>query len=231
LQSDRQKRQIFFEFSQPIASVRAAWSKQSGIGGACLTSRGILGSCQSFRTCYPFFKSPELVTKYPNLQAWDYWVLGNHDSCSYFTPDGRQAFGVCCVNVIETPQVVIEDSTSPPFTVASDEQKFELPNRQPALGIFSVWPPALPPLPTHPPNHAAPTHPPSHFILQNPIETTTRPSLTTTTTWGTRPPYQTKPTTTKRPFFVTTPPTISNDIFEDSSCGARNGNLVSFVWF
>lgn len=44
-------------------------------GSACLTSRGVLGVCSSFRACYPYFKIP-------NLDIWESWVLGNYDTCT-----------------------------------------------------------------------------------------------------------------------------------------------------
>lgn len=64
------------------------WSEKAGTG-ACLTSKGELGHCTSFKECYPYFKIPD-------LGALDGWVLGVYDTCSYIREDGRMAFGVCC---------------------------------------------------------------------------------------------------------------------------------------
>lgn len=83
------------------------------------------------------------------MNAWDYWILGNQDTCTYYTDDGRQAFGVCCTNPVETPQQ----------PEVADEQKVELPTavaqspfQGSQLGVFGIasWPP---PIPTHPPDH------------------------------------------------------------------------------
>lgn len=208
----RQKRQFYFNYPQVITPVIAAWSKSS-LGSACLTSKGILGYCQTFKKCYPFFKFPEPITKFPNLNAWDYWVLGNYDTCSYFTDDGRQAFGVCCTNAIE------DDSSA----TKPDEQKYETPKPPSQNGIFGAWPP---PIPTHPPDHTAATHPPNFGIQFVPagVETTTQLS---TTTWATRPPSQLQ-TTSKRPSFIPTTPenVFSDESYVGSSCGAKNGNPV-----
>lgn len=38
-----------------------------------------------FRKCYPYFKLPE-------LNNWETWVLGMYDTCSYYTPQGRQVY-------------------------------------------------------------------------------------------------------------------------------------------
>jgi len=183
-----------------------------------VTSRGVLGSCQSYRNCYPFFKIPD-------LNAWDYWVLGNYDTCTYYNDDGRQAYGVCCTNPI-TPSAP-PPQPPPEADIGGEQNKLDLPNRQPPLqvnNVFGQWPP---PIPTHPPDHTAATHPPSHFgsfdyvTTPRPLKTTTR---RTTTTWATRPPLQ---TTTKRPSYVTatTPISISNDVAFDGNCGAKNGFL------
>lgn len=145
----REKRQLFYTYVNPIATYRANWATR-GIGETCLTSTGILASCQTFKTCYPYFKAPEHLIRFPNLNAWDYWVLGNSDTCSYYADDGRQAFGVCCTNPVQ------EAPTAPPSVDYTDEQKFEAPHREPpfqSVGFFGgmAWPP---PIPTHPPDHA-----------------------------------------------------------------------------
>ena len=213
--------------------MRAAWA--GGEGYACVTSRGILGSCQSFRSCYPFFKVPSPVVRYPVLNAWDTWVLGNYDTCSYYINDGREAHGVCCTNPI---------SPSMPTEIEDTEQsnnKVDLPlQNNNNFANFGSWPP---PIPTHPPNHAAPTHPPSHFgVTQSPVTApTTTTTRKTTTTWATKPPlsdfrppinqpvFAPIPTTSKRPtIIIPTEPSIINEVSFDGggSCGAKNGFLV-----
>lgn len=59
-------------------------------------------------------------------------------------PDVFQTFGVCCTSPIIEPSGV-----TPPVVAA-----------RPAPSTMQ-WPP---PIPTHPPDHAAPTHPPGHGI-------------------------------------------------------------------
>lgn len=205
----------------PSSPVRASWA--GGEGYACITSRGILGSCQPFRSCYPFFKAPPPGARYPVLNVWDSWVLGNYDTCSYHTDDGREAHGVCCTNPI-TPSV-------PPQSDGTEQNKVDLP-----AGI-SNWPP---PLPTHPPNHTPATHP--TYFGQQPALTTPKPVMdvpSTSTTWATRPPFwaTTPPsfavpgqTTTKRPSYFTTTTTEAPDNFDiefnSGSCGAKNGFQV-----
>lgn len=109
-----------------------------------------MGACHTYKECYPFFKEP--LAKFPNLNAWDYWILGNQDTCTYYTDDGRQAFGVCCTNPVEPSQPTIPE--------VADEQKVELPTSQETqypgtqtqFGVFGIqsWPPQIP---THPPDH------------------------------------------------------------------------------
>lgn len=81
--------------------------------GSCLTSKGEVGKCTTFKECYPYFKIPD-------LGALDGWVLGVYDTCSYVREDGRMSFGICCSNYIlnSTPTPVIdtdEPSTSGPI--------------------------------------------------------------------------------------------------------------------
>lgn len=58
----------------PFYSILRKNSNELG-EGACLTSRGVLGVCSSFRACYPYFKIPD-------LSSWESWVLGNYDTCT-----------------------------------------------------------------------------------------------------------------------------------------------------
>lgn len=209
-------------YGVPSLPVVARWA--GGEGYTCITSRGILGSCQSIRTCYPFFKDPTPVFRYPVLPAWDTWVLGNQDTCSYHTENGREAQGVCCTNPV---------SPSAPSPANGDEyNKIDSPV-VPNVQNFGQWPP---PIPTHPPDHTAATHPPWIFGIQSdttqgPAFTTQKPVTTTRrTTWATRPPSFGFPpqTTTRRPTVITTEPPIINDVSFDASCGAKNGFLVEF---
>lgn len=209
---------------------------------------GILGSCTSFKTCYPYFK-------FPDLNAWDSWIVGNHDTCRYVNNEGRQAFGVCCTNPI-TPVPATDESDKKTTT--------QRPNKITPISGGSQYPNWPPPIPTHPPNHTPATHP-VYFGAPGPGPSTT-PSPTTTkttttkktttrrsTTWPTRPPsnkpqqttqwpppiptHPTRPTpihplltsTTRRPPpVITTPPNeISNEVSFTGACGAKNGNPVN----
>jgi hypothetical protein len=176
--------------------------------------------------CYPYFKAPPQHVRFPVLNAWDSWVLGNRDTCNYYTNDGREANGVCCTNPI-TPVPIESDG--------NEQNKID----QPVQNIQSIqnWPPQIP---THPPDHAAPTHPPSHFggvqpATESPFATTTRRP----TTWPTRPPQQPVfgnpiQTTSKRPQLIipTTESPIINDVaFDGGACGGKNGFQVIFQSF
>lgn len=176
------------------------WGDMMGEGGICVTSKAEYGRCRSFKSCYPDFK------KMPDLGIFDAWVLGEYDTCTFFTKAGRQAFGVCCGDTLKP-----SDSVS-----AIAENKGMYANN---------WPP---PLPTHPPNHAAPTHPSVSGSLPSGIHTTFKPIVITPTThkpgaypWP--PPLPThKPVSqvTMKP--TTPPPAVQSDIGE--YCGAKNGN-------
>lgn len=155
----------------------------------------------------------------PDLSIWEAWVLGNYDTCSFFNQEGRQAFGVCCTNPIQsTPPSIMDDYPS---------KDNNYPN----------WPP---PLPTHPPDHAAPTHPPVSGSLPSGINYPTLPSSTTMrphrpiTTWPTRPITQypqwpPSAATHPNPVFTTTLAPLDNEIPVDGSCGAKNGLSVLFI--
>ncbi|KAL7039517.1 hypothetical protein ACKWTF_000008 [Chironomus riparius] len=193
------KREIYFGNPQSFSTIKATWGK-NGLGQACLTSLGVLGSCQNFKTCYPFFKLDEPFTKFPQFSDIDSWILGNYDTCRHYLDDGRQALGVCCTNPI-VQSVHTDIITNKPQI---EGQKFDSGN------VFGSWPP---PIPTHPPDHTAATHPP--------VGTTwaTKP-----------PSHQITPSTTKRPsFIITTPENVFNkdDIpfGSDASCGLKNGNM------
>lgn len=53
------------------------------VSGPCLTSRGTLGKCTSFRSCYPYIKLPD-------FQFWDPWVIGMYDTCTFTSADHKQ---------------------------------------------------------------------------------------------------------------------------------------------
>lgn len=132
--ASRQERHIVYTFPQSV--VRASWA--GGEGYACITSRGILGSCQSFRNCYPYFKVPPQVVRYPVLNTWDSWVLGNYDTCSYYSDDGREAHGVCCTNPITpTNQPPKKDEAE-----NNEQNKVDLP-LTPNNQVFGGWPPQV----------------------------------------------------------------------------------------
>lgn len=147
------------------------WGSKFGEGGACITSKAKFGICTTFKTCYPYFKKipdlsifdswvlgqydtyvllDKLILFYYQIQflsttfiktLWFFLVL--LDSCTFFTDDGRQAFGVCCDNP------PIKDNKNPPAIMNDDFS----PNKD------KVWPP---PYITHAPDHTAPTHAPQH---------------------------------------------------------------------
>lgn len=194
-----------------------------------MTSKGHIGSCTSYRNCYPYFKIPDLT-------IWESWILGNYDTCSFFDKDGRQAFGVCCSNPLTIPEDENHKIDESNESTHADNKIPDKPNKD---NNYPNWPP---PVPTHPPNHAAPTHPtvsgslpggssPTHPATVGTTTTTRRP----TTTWATKPPTSTTypnwpppvPThSTQRPIYGTT--TESNEIAGDvgGACGAKNGYPV-----
>ncbi|XP_018570644.1 proclotting enzyme-like isoform X2 [Anoplophora glabripennis] len=174
--------------------------------GPCFTSKGVLGKCTSFRQCYPYFKMPE-------VSNFDNWVLGMYDTCSYFTSQGRQMFGVCCAT---SPK-----PTSPADSASTEEPTVEQAEGQNELSKKPYYPSWPPPLPTHPPDHTIPplpTHPPSPgFPTQSPgVWPPTIKPITT------KPPK--KPATTKPSYKPPSakPPTVAIPV-TGGSCGAKNG--------
>lgn len=127
LASERKPRQILYAIP--------TWNDVLGEGGPCVTSKGQLGACTSFKHCYPYFKIPD-------VSIWEAWILGNYDTCSFWNNEGRQAFGVCC-SALATP------TTENPSDIDDWIQNKD--------NNYPNWPPPLPPLPTHPADHAAPT--------------------------------------------------------------------------
>ncbi|XP_062707054.1 transmembrane protease serine 9 [Aedes albopictus] len=230
-----------------LSTRTTTWAQALGDGSPCLTSKGHLGFCTSFRKCYPYFKVPD-------LSVWESWVLGNYDTCSYFNDEGRQAFGVCCTNPI-TPlpstETSTESSAAPPVVGSGNEVTGESPKQPPKNNNYPSWPP---PVPTHPPDHTAATHPPSFTSSVAPFvtEATTKPTARPTnrpggTTWPTkpRPPSEsnqpTNPPMVWPPPIPTHPPMPQVEVTTtrpspgnpgtgggaaggNVGCGAKNGN-------
>lgn len=212
---------------------------EEAFGTDCETTLGKKGTCKSFRDCYPLFKVAD-------LSGWDGWVMGHYDTCSYISGDNMEVFGVCCTEPVGTPPQQEPDVQR--LGILPPASPMQLPPIQLAgfpgrlvtalspqwfygdgvnvRQIPAQWPPTIPPLPTHPPDHTAPTHPPS---LVAGVTTTTRPNgipTRPTTTWGTKPPSTTKPTTKQSwpPMYPTLPskPPTQQPV-ADGSCGIKNG--------
>ncbi|XP_059480356.1 proclotting enzyme-like [Neocloeon triangulifer] len=212
--------------------------------GPCFTSQGQLGRCSSFRQCYPYFKLPD-------LNNWDSWVLGMYDTCSYFNSNGRQAFGVCCVNPsfpgsgsgsgAGTTQRPIQPPrptapvVAPPAPAAPTPFPVLPPQPQPQNPQNPVppnWPPTIPPLPTHPPDHTAATHPPFFGVQPTkpaapvvPQNTTPRPTSPRPTLPPQQPPtapvYPAQPPAIRPTQPPVTPAPTSGPVITDASCGAK----------
>lgn len=213
----RAKRDINIVLRDITHNPVTTWGNKFGEGGACVTAKATYGKCTSYKTCYPYFK------KIPNLSVFDSWVLGQYDTCTYLTDDGRQAFGVCCV---DPPNL---DENKP--AVAPVDDNIVVVNKD---TVVSNWPPAYI---THPPNHTPPTHPPIsgnfsnnksnksvfcwlkiifHFRLGSFPVGIYYPTTTKRPVWP--PPVPTHPTTTRFP-------SSANDQVVGNYCGSRNGNL------
>lgn len=82
------------------------WTGKKQPGGRCLTSKGEVGNCTTFKECYPYFKIPD-------LGALDGWVLGVYDTCSYTRDDGRMGFGICCSGTPSTTPVITTEELVP----------------------------------------------------------------------------------------------------------------------
>ncbi|CAH2050325.1 unnamed protein product, partial [Iphiclides podalirius] len=206
------------------------------LGLDCETTVGKKGTCKSFRDCYPLFKVVD-------LSGWDGWVMGHYDTCSYVNSNNMEVFGVCCTEPAGTPpqqepdvqrfgdlpQVVPAQAPPTYFAgfpgriLSSLSHQWSLSDVNRVRQIPENWPPPIPPLPTHPPNHAAPTHPPS-FVAGNVEPTTSKPGIpsTPTTTWGTKPPASTTKQTWP-PAYPTQPTKPTGQPSVDGSCGIKNG--------
>ncbi|XP_058447265.1 putative serine protease 29 [Malaya genurostris] len=201
------------------------WAQALGDGSPCLTTKGQLGSCTSFRKCYPYFKVPD-------LSVWESWVLGNYDTCSYFNDEGRQAFGVCCTNPITSlpsTETSTESSisTSPAVVGSGNEVDEGLKQKPPKNNNYPSWPP---PIPTHPPDHTAATHPPAFTtstVASLVSDSTSKKPVSTT--WPTKPMRPTGPNQPTNPPMVwpppvpTHPPTPSFELTTTSSVGSPGG--------
>ncbi|XP_046608839.1 transmembrane protease serine 9-like [Neodiprion virginianus] len=200
------------------------WERDAGpgfySGAPCLTSKGEVGRCTTFRECYPYFKVPDLT-------AFDGWILGVYETCNYVDPDGRMAFGVCCSNPPVIP-IIPPDAGNVPVVEETQVGSADSEKEKPHPPIAS-WPP---PIPTHPPDHTIPplpTHPPSPGF---PAVTTPRPPITTTkrpgaTTWPTKRPswWPTTPVAPVKPPSspATVAPTPGGGGVQ-AYCGSKNGN-------
>ncbi|KAK2574958.1 hypothetical protein KPH14_008721 [Odynerus spinipes] len=185
----------------------------------CLTSKGEVGRCTTFKECYPYFKIPD-------LGALDGWVLGVYDTCSFVLEDGHTSFGICCSNLnpVATPGGDNCDGHNvedPQVEDAKTKKEEAGPKPKPAAS----WPP---PLPTHPPHHTIPplpTHPPFSGLAPS---TTSKPVTMSSkkpavaTTWPTKRPAWWPGATTG----LTTikPSTTTSSPVDLSQCGAKNGN-------
>ncbi|XP_072756072.1 uncharacterized protein [Anoplolepis gracilipes] len=189
----------------------------------CLTSKGEVGRCTTFKECYPYFKIPD-------LGALDGWVLGVYDTCSYIREDGNPSFGICCSNlqpfITPRPQSDNCDDSIVESPQIDDNKKKEEQTGIARPQAAPTWPP---PIPTHPPDHTIPplpTHPPSSGLPTHSTTTTLKPITTSSkkpgiaTTWPTKKPTwwpdsSSTSTTNKSPI------PGGNNL---SQCGAKNGN-------
>ncbi|XP_071573027.1 uncharacterized protein [Temnothorax nylanderi] len=186
----------------------------------CLTSKGEIGRCTTFKECYPYFKIPD-------LGALDGWVLGVYDTCSYIREDGNPSFGICCSNLLLNPFVTPDPDNCDKSTVEEPQVEDNKKNKNEGIARPQAAPTWPPPIPTHPPDHTIPplpTHPPSPSLPT--FSTTSKPTSSTSskkpsvaTTWPTKKPgwWSTSSTSTS----TTSKSPIGGTI---SQCGAKNGN-------
>ncbi|XP_026492652.2 proclotting enzyme-like isoform X3 [Vanessa tameamea] len=201
--------------------LRPRQTSNDAYGFTCETTFGKRGACKSFRDCYPLFKVADISD--------NGWIMGHYDTCSYKTNDNTEMFGVCCTEPVGTPPQQEPDLQR--FGLLPPARSSSLSNLMPAplsaqwpfnyYSQISQWPPTIPPLPTHPPDHSAPTHPPSTVA-----GVTTKPTVPSntppTTTWGTKPPASTTKQTWP-PAYPTHPTKPTLQPSTDSSCGIKNG--------
>lgn len=233
----RSARQLLYAGGGQPPMIQTAWMLRDG--NNCVTAKGHIGTCTTYRSCYPYFKIPDLT-------IWESWILGNYDTCSFFNDDGRQTFGVCCSNPISAPVAVDmasdrdeggvtpQSSTSTSTTMTTHTTAKPIIETAQKDNNYPNWPP---PVPTHPPDHAAPTHPTSSGSA---LVTTSRP-IPVSTTWPTKATQA--PTVAQWPPALPThaPPVLggatvssttetaidNNEIdVQFATCGAKNGNPV-----
>ncbi|XP_043462050.1 serine protease 44-like [Leptopilina heterotoma] len=214
--------------------------EKKSLPGQCLTSKGEVGKCTTFKECYPYFKIPD-------LGILDGWVLGVYDSCSYLQSDGKAAFGICCADYQPTtPASNLESGISvenPDEEVTAVDEQSKVEVVKPRPKPTATWPP---PLPTHPPHHTIPpipTHPPS-FAGATAASSTSKPPFSPSSPSSQKPTSATWPT--KKPAYwpagiptllpglpseaplapskppPTSIPTIASPI-DSGYCGSKNG--------
>ncbi|KAF9421594.1 hypothetical protein HW555_002527 [Spodoptera exigua] len=198
---------------------------ERGNGRGCITTLGKKGSCKTFNQCYPLLKVSDFSKE-------DGWVMGHYDNCRFINEENKEVHGVCCTDPVETPPQQVPDVQRFGYLQPAVPLQY-LPGYA-ALTRWSYgndgnfpkipaqWPPTIPPLPTHPPDHTAATHPPSLVagVTKPPSNFPTAP-----TTWATRPPSTTKQTWA--PAYPTKPSVPAQPIPSqpavDGSCGIKNG--------
>ncbi|XP_072944154.1 uncharacterized protein l(2)k05911 isoform X2 [Epargyreus clarus] len=182
----------------------------SSDGANCVTTMGKQGTCKSYHDCYPLLKVVDLT-------GFDGWVMGHYDTCKYVNADSLEVFGVCCTEPVGTPPQQEPDVQRLGLLPSAVPMNFPPMPLSGQRQIPAQWPPTIPPLPTHPPDHTAPTHPPSIIAGVHPTAPTT-PS----TTWATKPPASTTKQTWP-PLYPTQPTRPPSAPAVDRSCGMKNG--------
>lgn len=198
---------IIFTAALPHPKVAVRQKRQFGNGltyeylasPSCFTRTGVLGRCLTFEQCYLYFKMPSPFEHYENL------MTSSQDSCSYTSASGKQVRPT--LRLIPRPigkrqtakflQLLLQDVgvccgdfryiTSNQFPIFPPHRPGDIDEPSTYDHTFSnSWPP---PIPTHPPNHAAPTHPPpSTAKWPPPLPTHPPSSVSPTWTQATKPP-------------------------------------------
>ncbi|KAK7070281.1 Tryptase gamma [Halocaridina rubra] len=195
---------------------------------------GFLGECVSVKSCYPFFRLPDVSPE-------DTWIFGIYNSCP-MQVDGQVVFGVCCQHASSATVDSVQEANTVPKESYNEENDVDtymmvegteegegpdlmhrshvqsVPPRNPAISrrptVRYPWQGNYPTHPTHPP---LPTHPPS---LTDKPWWTTKPSgsvpeaITESTIWWqpSTTPRPTTPTATTSayPWWITSPkPTVT----------------------
>lgn len=191
----------------------------------CMTSKGAVGKCTTFKECYPYFKIPD-------ISALDGWVFGIYDTCRFTQSGGRVQSGICCADPPNFSNDLdgassAQENNDPPTSIPIEltDEKLKGNDRSPVEGS---WPP---PLPTHPPHHTIPplpTHPPGFGVTQPDTKPTAGRPTRPQTTWPTKYPSSsaliTRPS---KPSSIVTIPTTQRPVSypgSSSACGAKNGD-------